>query len=111
MRVSVSECSLTKYGNAASFSTDFSGGEREAAVASVAMADATSRPPALVASCVFGAIGVVLLLAGVITSSIPVLVASGLAGALSLTAALVWRAQLIDEWRRQHPPDARGRHR
>ena len=75
------------------------------------MAASTARPPALVASCAFGAVGVVLLLAGLVTGSVPVLVASGAAGALSLTAALVWRSQLIDEWRRQHPPDAQGRRR
>ena len=75
------------------------------------MAAGTARPPALVASCVFGAIGVVLLLAGLVSGAEPVLVASGAAGALSLTAALVWRSQLIDAWRRDHPPDAQGRRR
>lgn len=59
------------------------------------------RPPAFVASCVFGVIGAVLLLIGFITESTPVLVASGAAGALSLTCALVWRSQLIDAWRRE----------
>jgi hypothetical protein len=75
------------------------------------MAAGPARPPALVTSVVFGAIGVVLLLIGVATGSVPVLVASGVGGALSLTAALVWRSQLIDAWRRDHPPDARGRPR
>ncbi len=73
------------------------------------MAAGTARPPALVTSCVFGAVGVVLLLTGLATGSVAVLVGSGAAGALSLTAALVWRSQLIDAWRREHPPDARGR--
>lgn len=59
------------------------------------------RPPALVASCVFGAIGLILLLIGFATGSTPVLVASGAAGSLSLASALVWRSQLIDAWREQ----------
>jgi hypothetical protein len=52
---------------------------------------------------VFGVIGVVVLLVGLATSSTPVLVVSGLMGALSLASALVWRSQLIDAWRRDHP--------
>ena len=64
---------------------------------------ATTRPPAFVASCVFGAIGTVLLLVGVATVAEPVLIGSGGAGTLSLISALVWRSQLIDAWRREHP--------
>lgn len=64
---------------------------------------APRRPPALTASVVFGVIGVVVLLVGLATSSTPVLVVSGLMGALSLASALVWRSQLIDAWRRDHP--------
>ena len=63
----------------------------------------TGRPPALVASCVFGVIGAVLLLIGYATRSTPVLVASGAGGSLSLGAALVWRGQLIAAWRKEHP--------
>lgn len=65
------------------------------------------RPPALVASCIFGAVGAVLLLIGFVTRSTPVLVGSGLAGSLSLGSALVWRSQLIDAWRRDHPKGSR----
>ncbi len=56
-----------------------------------------SAPP-VVASCVFGALGAVLLLAGLFSDSEPlVLVATGL-GSLSLVSALVWRGQLISKW-------------
>jgi hypothetical protein len=67
------------------------------------MSDGTPRPPALVTSCVFGAIGALLLLVGLVTGSEAVLIGSGAAGALSLASALVWRSQLIDAWRREHP--------
>ncbi len=67
------------------------------------MSDGTQRPPALVTSCVFGAIGALLLLVGLVTGSEAVLIGSGAAGALSLASALVWRSQLIDAWRREHP--------
>ena len=69
------------------------------------------RPPALVVSCVFGALGAVLLLIGFITASTPVLAASGAAGSLSLASALVWRSQLIDAWRKDHPKGPDGRRR
>lgn len=60
------------------------------------------RPaPALVASVAFGLIGVLLLLVGALADSNPVLIAGAGAGVLSLIAALVWRSQLIDAWRRQ----------
>jgi hypothetical protein len=61
-----------------------------------------NRPPALVASCVFGVLGGVLLLIGYVTRSTPVLVFSGLGGSLSLISALVWRSQLIEAWRKDH---------
>ena len=67
------------------------------------MGKRAERPPALVTSCVFGAVGAVLLLAGLATGSEPVLIGSGAAGSLSLISALVWRSQLIEEWRREHP--------
>jgi len=56
-------------------------------------------PPALRASVVFGIVGAVLLVVGVITGSTPVLVAATTVGSLSLVAALVWRSQLIEAWR------------
>jgi hypothetical protein len=57
-----------------------------------------SRPPAFVASCIFGAIGLVLLVIGFATGSEPVLISAGAGGALSLGSALVWRSQLVDAW-------------
>jgi len=70
----------------------------------VAAVPAARRPPALVASCVFGVIGGALLLIGFATKATPVLVLSGLGGSLSLISALVWRSQLIDAWRAQRKP-------
>ena len=55
-------------------------------------------PPAFALSCVFGAVGVVLLLAGVAVSSDAVAVAGMVAGALSLAAALYWRSELVSAW-------------
>jgi hypothetical protein len=66
----------------------------------------SSRPPALITSLVFGAIGAVLLLAGLATSSVPLVVGSSLAGTLSLIAVLVWRSQLIESWRERQAGDA-----
>jgi hypothetical protein len=54
-----------------------------------------------VASCAFGVVGAVLLLVGLATGSEPILIGSGVGGALSLVSALVWRSQLIDAWNRQ----------
>ncbi len=68
------------------------------------MGKRTPRPPALTTSCMFGAIGAVLLLAGLATGLEPVLIGSGAAGSLSLISALVWRSQLIEAWRREHRP-------
>ena len=66
-------------------------------------------PPALVASCALGLVGGVVLLAGLVTGIVAVvLVGVGLAG-LSLGAALVWRSQLIESWRRQQGGQAGGR--
>lgn len=62
------------------------------------MSDRARRPPAFVASCVFGAIGLVLLVVGFVSGSEPVLIAAGAGGALSLGSALVWRSQLVDAW-------------
>ncbi|HVL28411.1 MAG TPA: hypothetical protein VM390_09715 [Acidimicrobiales bacterium] len=59
----------------------------------------TGRPPALTTSVWFGVVGAVLLVIGFATRNIPLLLAAGAAGTLSLTSALVWRSQLIDAWR------------
>ncbi len=59
------------------------------------------RPPtpaAFTLSCLFGAIGLVVLVAGLVTSSDAVAVAGMVAGALSLAAALYWRSELVRAW-------------
>ncbi len=50
----------------------------------------------------FGIVGAVLLIAGLTSGATPVLVAATTAGSLSLVAALVWRSQLIEAWRKQN---------
>jgi hypothetical protein len=59
-------------------------------------------PPALRLSVAFGIVGAVVLLVGLVTGSTPVLVVATTAGAASLISALVWRAQLIEAWRKEH---------
>lgn len=72
------------------------------------MSEAPPPPRAFVVSCVFGAVGIALLILGVISGSEPVMVTAAAAGALSLAAALVWRSQLVEAWhgkrRRPRPP-------
>ncbi|HWC10060.1 MAG TPA: hypothetical protein VG455_02445 [Acidimicrobiales bacterium] len=58
-------------------------------------------PPALVASSLLGLVGFVVLLAGLVTGIVAVAVAGVALATLSLGAALVWRSQLIEAWRRQ----------
>ena len=59
-------------------------------------------PAPLRASAAFGVVGLVFLLAGLAAGSTPVLVVAFTAGSLSLISALVWRAQLIEAWRKEH---------
>ena len=67
-------------------------------------ADRPPTPPALVTSCVLGLVGAVILLGGLITGVVGVALVGVALAALSLGAALVWRSQLIEAWRREHPP-------
>ena len=60
-----------------------------------------ATPPALVTSCVCGWVGGVSLLAGLATGSDLLLGVGLTGGGVSLVAALVWRGQLIEEWRRR----------
>ena len=60
------------------------------------------RPPALRASIAFGVVGAILLAIGFVSGATPVLVAATTAGSLSLVCALIWRAQLIAAWRKEH---------
>ncbi|MEW6154653.1 MAG: hypothetical protein AB1673_11785 [Actinomycetota bacterium] len=73
------------------------------------MPSSQTRPPALTASAGFGAVGAVLLLMGWLTGAAAVLVAAAGAAALSLVSALVWRSQLIEAWRKDHPKPQRRR--
>jgi hypothetical protein len=59
-------------------------------------------PAALRMSVAFGMVGLVLLVVGFASGATPVLIAATTAGSLSLISALVWRAQLIEAWRKEH---------
>ncbi|MDQ2825376.1 MAG: hypothetical protein M3Y04_00150, partial [Actinomycetota bacterium] len=63
--------------------------------------DWRSWPGALLASIAFGVVGAILMIAGLTSRATPVLVAATTAGSLSLVAALVWRSQLIEAWRKE----------
>ncbi len=67
------------------------------------MADVPKRrsAPAYVTSCVFGLLGGVFLLTGLVAGSVALVVVATALGALSLAAALVWHGQLIQQWRAQ----------
>ena len=54
--------------------------------------------PAFVTSCVFGALGAVLLLTGLFSGREPLVLVATALGSASLVAALVWRGQLIAMW-------------
>lgn len=62
---------------------------------------AEPRPVPLVLSAACGAVGVVLLLIGAITSTNAFFFAGMLAGVASLGVALYWRSELIAAWRDQ----------
>ncbi len=62
----------------------------------------TPRPPALRASMAFGVVGLVFLVIGFATGATPILVVATVAGVSSLVCALIWRAQLIEAWRKEH---------
>ena len=68
------------------------------------------RPPPpvpFVLSCALGALGFVLLLAGVVLGSTGLAVAGFASGSLSLAAALYWRSLLVTAWaeqKRGRPP-------
>ena len=70
--------------------------------------DAAGRPaPALVLSCVFGALGALCIVVGAVVGNEGAFVAGAGAGALSLAAALYWRSELISsaaERRRRGAP-------
>ena len=57
------------------------------------------RHPGFVVSVACGVVGAVLLLFGAVLSINGVLFAGVIAGAVSLVAALIWRADLVASWR------------
>lgn len=58
-------------------------------------------PVPLVLSCMAGAVGLVLLVAGAVSSTTSLSVAGVVAGSASLGAALYWRSLLISSWAAQ----------
>lgn len=60
---------------------------------------AAATPRALTLSVVTGAIGVVLVLVGAVTGTNSLSLAGVALGAVSLSAALYWRGELIAAWR------------
>ena len=54
--------------------------------------------PAFVTSCVFGMLGAVLLVTGLLADREPLVLVATALGSLSLVSALVWRGQLIQRW-------------
>ncbi len=67
-------------------------------------APSSDRPPALVVSILFGAIGTVLLVVGFVLDNEPLVLSAVAAGTISLISVLVWREQLIVAWRSRRRP-------
>ena len=65
---------------------------------------ARRSPPALVTSVLFGVIGALLLVVGMVVDSEPLVLSAVGAGTVSLIAVLVWREQLIASWRSRRRP-------
>ena len=63
-----------------------------------------ARPPALVTSVLFGIIGALLLVVGVLADNEPLVLSAVGAGTISLISVLVWREQLITAWRTRRRP-------
>jgi hypothetical protein len=61
--------------------------------------------PAFLISAGFGVLGVFLLFVGAVSGGHGFLYAGVGSGAASLVAALAWRADLVNAWRRDHPRD------
>lgn len=59
--------------------------------------------PGFLASCAFGALGLLLIIVGLIIGGQVIFVVGTFLGALSLFAALAWRADLVSAWKRDHP--------
>ena len=59
--------------------------------------------PAFMVSCALGALGLALIVAGLLIGGEVIFVVGAFAGFVSLVAALAWRADLVSAWRRDHP--------
>lgn len=55
-------------------------------------------PVPLLLACVFGALGMALIVAGLASSVVGILLAGLAAGVLSLSFALFWRSELVSAW-------------
>jgi hypothetical protein len=58
--------------------------------------------PGFLLSCAFGALGLLLILIGLVIGGQVIFVVGTFLGALSLIAAMAWRADLIRAWKRDH---------
>lgn len=67
------------------------------------MNDLHRRHPAFLLSCAFGALGVAILLAAVVTGAEALYFAVMVAGAISLACALYWRSLLVADWSERKP--------
>ncbi len=59
--------------------------------------------PGFLLSCGFGALGLALIIVGLLIGGQVIFVVGTFLGALSLIAALAWRADLVSTWKRDHP--------
>ena len=71
------------------------------------MDDLHRRHPAFLLSCAFGALGIAILLAAVVTSVEALYFAVMIAGSISLACALYWRSLLVADWS-EHKPRTRS---
>jgi hypothetical protein len=62
-----------------------------------------SSHPAFWISCALGALGLLLIIIGLIVGGQVIFEIGAAAGAISLIAALAWRSDLVTTWRRDHP--------
>ncbi len=59
--------------------------------------------PGFLLSCGFGAVGMLLIIAGLVFGGQVIFVVGTFLGMLSLISALAWRADLVTTWKRDHP--------
>jgi hypothetical protein len=58
--------------------------------------------PGFLLSCAFGALGMLMILIGLVIGGQVIFEVGTFLGALSLIAAMAWRADLISAWKRDH---------